>query len=122
MPSQFSITDADLFLVTNQSLGADFNSPPFYCFGMVSMGVAATWAGNDGTLGTMVIQYSLDNTNWNDMRGVDGTTTLNNAADTQIWQIVLNTPGYIRASYIANNATMGTVTVRVAGISRLTFS
>jgi len=72
--------------------------------------ISATWLGNDGFSGTMEIEISQDNINWNSL---GGKITLSNAADCQSWILTEISYRFVRLKYTQDTATTGTVAIVV---------
>lgn len=92
------------------NLSASFETSGLECVHFNRGMISATWSGNDGFSGTMQIEISQDNTNWNLL---GGKIALSNAADCQTWILTEISYRYIRVKYIRDTATTGTVAIIV---------
>lgn len=68
--------------------------------------VQVNWAGLDAVDGSITIQQSNDNVNWN---SIGNPSALNSAAGTRSFEDVKFTHAYIRVKYLKGSNTQGTI-------------
>ncbi|MBR9701036.1 hypothetical protein GOV11_04180 [Candidatus Woesearchaeota archaeon] len=109
----------DLTFQVGLSMSANVESNVWDVTGFSSGSFQVIWssATASGTLNaTMILEGSVDQSNWSDIGGNFGGTIIRSLTDDdQIWEFTSLPIPYIRLAYTSNNFTGGTITIKVSG-------